>query len=155
MKGRLAPTGQIKCSDLLIDYDVWYSLINGSFIFFYFLFFLILKSLILTCVPKHEPPSHPPPHNISLGHPHAPAPSKLHPTSDMDRIGNWGLGGLINYTARVEKNFTAKQFHSKTHVLNHCNKFPVITTSQTSTCKSKVTKILNAFILIFQYYILT
>lgn len=31
MKGRLGPTGQIKCSDLLIDYDVWYSLINGSF----------------------------------------------------------------------------------------------------------------------------
>ena len=29
-------------------------------------------------------PSHLPPHNISLGHPHAPAPSKLHPTSDMD-----------------------------------------------------------------------
>ena len=25
-------------------------------------------------VPKHEPPSHLPPHNISLGHPHAPAP---------------------------------------------------------------------------------
>ena len=23
-------------------------------------------------------------YNISLGHPHAPAPSKLHPTSDMD-----------------------------------------------------------------------
>ena len=31
-----------------------------------------------------NPPSHLPPHNISLGHPHAPAPSKLHPTSDMD-----------------------------------------------------------------------
>ena len=39
------------------------------------LFFFILISLILTCVPKHEPPSHLPPHNISLGHPHAPAPS--------------------------------------------------------------------------------
>ena len=37
-----------------------------------------------TCVPKHEPLSHLPPHNISLGHPHAPAPSMLHPTSDMD-----------------------------------------------------------------------
>ena len=49
-----------------------------------FFFFLILKSLILTCVPKHEPPSHLPPHSISLGHPHAPAPSTLHPTSDMD-----------------------------------------------------------------------
>ena len=50
---------------------------------FYF-FFLILKSLILTCVPKHEPPSHLPPHNISLGHPHAPAPSMLYPASDID-----------------------------------------------------------------------
>ena len=46
--------------------------------------FFLKKSLILTCVPKHEPPSHLPPHNISLGHPHAPAPSMLHPTSDMD-----------------------------------------------------------------------
>ena len=52
--------------------------------FFLFLFFLILKSLILTCVSKHEPPSHLPTHNISLGHPHVPAPSMLHPTSDMD-----------------------------------------------------------------------
>ena len=47
-------------------------------------FFLILKSLILTCVPKHEPPSHLPPHNISLGDPHAPAPSMLYPVSDID-----------------------------------------------------------------------
>ena len=44
----------------------------------------MLKSLILTCVPKHEPPSHLPPHNISLGHPHAPAPSMLYPASDID-----------------------------------------------------------------------
>ena len=56
-----------------------------SFFFFkFFIFFLILKSLILTCVPKHEPPSHLPPHNISLGHPHAPAPSMLYPASDID-----------------------------------------------------------------------
>ena len=54
------------------------------FLFFSFLFFLILKSLILTCIPKHEPPSHLPPHNISLGHPHAPAPSMLYPASDID-----------------------------------------------------------------------
>ena len=51
---------------------------------FYFFIFLILKSLILTCVPKHEPPSHLPPYNISLGHPHAPAPSMLYPASDID-----------------------------------------------------------------------
>ena len=51
------------------------------FFIVYFFIFLILKSLILTCVPKHEPPSHLPPHNISLGHPHAPAPSMLYPAS--------------------------------------------------------------------------
>ena len=50
---------------------------------FYFILFYF-KSLILTCVPKHEPPSHLPPHNISLGHPHAPAPSMLYPASDID-----------------------------------------------------------------------
>ena len=53
-------------------------------LFYFFIFFKILKSLILTCVPKHEPPSHLPPHNISLGHPHAPAPSMLYPASDID-----------------------------------------------------------------------
>ena len=37
-----------------------------------------------TWVPKHEPPSHLPPHNISLGHPRAPAPSILYPASDID-----------------------------------------------------------------------
>ena len=52
--------------------------------FIFFLFFKFLKSLILTCVPKHEPPSHLPPHNISLGHPHVPAPSMLYPASDID-----------------------------------------------------------------------
>ena len=51
----------------------FFTLFQGNFI--YFIYFLILKSLILTCVPKHEPPSHLPPHNISLGHPHAPAPN--------------------------------------------------------------------------------
>ena len=38
-----------------------------------------------TCIPKHECPSHLPPHNISLGHPRAPAPSILYPASDIDR----------------------------------------------------------------------
>ena len=54
------------------------------YFFLLFFIFLILKSLMLTCVPKHEPPSHLPPQNISLGHPHAPAPSMLHPASDID-----------------------------------------------------------------------
>ena len=64
---------------------------STRFIYFYFYFFnfqffifLILKSLILSCVPKHEPPSHLPPHNISVGHPHAPAPSMLYPASDIE-----------------------------------------------------------------------
>ena len=59
---------------------------TNSFYFFnlFLLFFFILKSLILTCIPKHEPPSHLPPHNISLGHPHAPAPSMLYTASDID-----------------------------------------------------------------------
>ena len=59
----------------LFTLDVW-----SLFLFF----FSILKSLILTCVPKHAPPSHLPPHNISVGHPHAPAPSMLYPASDID-----------------------------------------------------------------------
>ena len=35
-----------------------------------------------TCDPKHEPPSHLSPHNISLGHPRAPAPK--HPVSCIE-----------------------------------------------------------------------
>ena len=56
------------------------------FIYLFIYFLKILKSLILTCVPKHEPSSHLPPHNISLGHPHAPAPSMLYPASDIDTL---------------------------------------------------------------------
>ena len=37
-----------------------------------------------TCVPNPEPPSHLPPHNITLGHPSAPAPSILYPASNLD-----------------------------------------------------------------------
>ena len=54
------------------DYTFW------NYLFFFF------KSLIFTCVSKHEPPSHLPPHNISLGHPHGPAPSMLYPALDID-----------------------------------------------------------------------
>ena len=81
---------QSGCSILQSTSNVWrfwyfHCLSNICYyLFFLFFIFLILKSLILTCVPKHEPPSHLPPHNISLGHPHAPAPSMLRPTSDMD-----------------------------------------------------------------------
>ena len=66
-------------------YSVQFSCSVGYDSFFFSIFyFLNLMSLILTCVPKHEPPSHLPPHNISLGHPHAPAPSMLYPASDID-----------------------------------------------------------------------
>ena len=37
-----------------------------------------------TCVPHLEPPSHLPPRTIPLGHPSAPAPSILYPTSNLD-----------------------------------------------------------------------
>ena len=37
-----------------------------------------------TCVPKYEPSSHLPPHNISLGHPCAPAPSILYHALNLD-----------------------------------------------------------------------
>ena len=64
----------------------------------YIFIFLILKSLILTCVPKHEPPSHLPPHNISVGHPHAPAPSMLYPTSDIDwRFNSYMIVYMLQY----------------------------------------------------------
>ena len=37
-----------------------------------------------TCIPNPEPTSHLPPHIISLGHPSAPGPSILYPTSNLD-----------------------------------------------------------------------
>ena len=63
---------------------IMYKELHNFIYLFQFFIFLILKSLILTCVPKHEPPSHLPPHNISVGLPHAPAPSMLYPASDID-----------------------------------------------------------------------
>ena len=50
---------------------------------FFFLFFCT-STLLFIYFFKHEPPSHLPPHNISLGHPHAPAPSMLYSASDID-----------------------------------------------------------------------
>ena len=71
------------------------SCIAGRFYFFFFtsFYFTILYWFCHTltwihhgciCLPKHELPSHLPPHNISLGHPNAPAPSMLYPASDID-----------------------------------------------------------------------
>ena len=77
-----------------LDYmdHCWQSNVS-AFFFFTLLYFTILYWFChtltwihhgCTCVPKHEPPSHLPPHNISLGHPRAPAPSMLYPASDID-----------------------------------------------------------------------
>ena len=71
------------------------------FLFWFFFFnfnfyFILLNNTVLVChtltwichrctwVPNPEPPSHLPPHIISLDHPRAPAPSILHPVSNID-----------------------------------------------------------------------
>ena len=62
---------------------------------FYFYFILLYNTLLVlpyinmnpprcTRVPNPEPPSHLPPHIISLDHARAPAPSILHPASNID-----------------------------------------------------------------------
>ena len=65
-------------------------------LYFYFYFSLLYNTvLVLSYIDMNPPrvymhsqtctpPSHLPPHNISLGHPHAPAPSILYPASDID-----------------------------------------------------------------------
>ena len=77
---------------------VWFFFLNVTFNCFLICIFTLFYFTILywfghtltwihhgcTCILKHEPPSHLPPHNIFLGHPHAPAPSMLHPASDID-----------------------------------------------------------------------
>ena len=72
--------------EMFLFYFYFYFFFWVYFFFNLFITFILCLFIFffLTCVPKHEPPSHLPPHNISLGPPHAPAPSKLHPTSDMD-----------------------------------------------------------------------
>ena len=81
--------------------------------FFFLVFYLfILKSLFLTCVPKHEPPSHLPPYNISVGHPHAPAPSRLYPASDID----WRFDSYMI----VYIHFKCVKFESQSVVAQSC-----------------------------------
>ena len=83
---------------LLTDIRTYFQVFLFLFFVFKLFIFTLLYFIILywfchiltwihhgcTCVPKHEPPSHFPPHNISLGHPRAPAPSMLYPASDID-----------------------------------------------------------------------
>ena len=71
------------------------SVLNAFFFNFYFYFILLYNTvLVLPYIDMNPPrvymrsqtltPSHLPPHNISLGHHCSPAPSVLHPVSDID-----------------------------------------------------------------------
>ena len=73
------------------------------FYIFYFFYFTILYWFChtstwirhgCTCVPNPEPASHFPPHTIPLGHPSAPVPSFLYPTSNLDW---WFVSYMILY----------------------------------------------------------
>ena len=78
---------------LLFCYPAFCTLI---FFFFLILLYFTLQYCIGFAIHQHEsttgvhefpilnPPSHLPPHSISLGHPSAPAPSILYPTSNLD-----------------------------------------------------------------------
>ena len=78
-----------------------FTYLNLNFFIFYFFLIFIFTLFYFTilywfchtltwihhrciCIPKHEPPSHLSSHNISPGHPRAPAPSMLYPASDID-----------------------------------------------------------------------
>ena len=54
-----------------------------------------------TWAPKHEPPSHLPPHIIPPDHPRAPAPSILHPASNIDW---WFVSYMIVYMFQCQRN---------------------------------------------------
>ena len=75
-------------------FDFFYFLFLFFFLNFYFYFILLYNTvLVLPYIDMNPPrlymhsqtwtPSHLPPHNISLGHPCAPAPSMLYPASDI------------------------------------------------------------------------
>ena len=61
-------------------------LLNVIYLFIYFLVFYFLNFKIFNSYMRSQTwnPSHLPPHNISLGYPHAPAPSMLYPASNID-----------------------------------------------------------------------
>ena len=78
-------------------FDFFYFLFLFFFFNFYFYFILLYNTvLVLPYIDMNPPrlymhsqtgtPSHLPPHNISLGHPHAPAPSMLYPASDLEGL---------------------------------------------------------------------
>ena len=69
----------LACGSLFFYFFLFFILF--FLIFFYFLNFKIFNSYMRS---QTWTPSHLPPHNISLGHPHAPAPSMLHSASDID-----------------------------------------------------------------------
>ena len=62
-----------------------------------------------------NPPSHLPPHNISLGYPHAPAPSMLYPASDIDAdiVCSFliALGSVVELSEYMEVLHTFAQFN--------------------------------------------
>ena len=74
-KSSIYASRQYKSYFLKIIKVVWF------FLFFYFFNFKIFNSYMRS---QTWTSSHLPPHNISLGHPHAPAPSMLYPASDID-----------------------------------------------------------------------
>ena len=62
---------------------------------FYFIFFYFK---IFNSYMRFQTWTHLPPHNISLGHPHAPAPRMLHPASDIDwRFNSYMIVYMLEY----------------------------------------------------------
>ena len=102
-------------------YFIFLSMLILFLFYFIFLIFLILKSLILTCVSKHEPPSHLPPHNISLGHPRAPAPSMLYPASDIDwRLNSYMIVYMLEWHSPKSSHPLPLPLSPKVHYTQLC-----------------------------------
>ena len=87
---------ELECLENTYFNEIWVVWAPYTFFFnFYFYFILLYNTvLVLPYIDMDPPrlymcsqiwtPSHLPPHNISLGHPHAPAPSILDPASNID-----------------------------------------------------------------------
>ena len=86
----------ILSSFCIIKHELWHMLLFFYYFFnFYFYFILLYNTVfVLPYIDMNPPrvymrsqtwtPLPPPSHNISLGHPRAPAPSMLYPASDID-----------------------------------------------------------------------